>query len=191
MTSQKVFNLILILSIMLFWINQSNADVCVWRDPDKAMSKLFPEALDYATITKRMTPEVVARIESVLGSKLDESEKSEFNFYDLRTLKDGKPKSVGTAMALAGKGEYGVIEVVIGVDPLGKIHAVYIQRSRERASKSIKSDAFLAQFIGKSAVDLLEFGKDIKDLKEAPVGTEAVRLTIKKMLLFFTQKELA
>lgn len=189
MTSRNISSLGWSILLALLWVKSASADVCVWRDPDKTMSKLFPEARDYVTITKKLTQEIVASIEKQLGTKLDDSEKAEFNFYDLRALKDGKPTSVGTAMALAGKGEFGAIEVVIGVDLQGKIRAVYIQRSREKASKALKSDAFLKQFTRKSVADPLEFGKDIKGLPEAPKAAEVVRLTIKKMLLF--QKELA
>jgi hypothetical protein len=162
----------------------AQADVCVWRDPDRTMARLFPEARDYLTVTKKVTPQVVARMERELGARLDDSEKAEFNFYELRLRRAGKTVTVGTAMALAGKGEYGAIEVVIGLDPQGRIRAAYIQRSREKANQAIRSDSFLGQFVGKSVEDPLRFGKDLRGLDGAQRAAEAVRLTIRKMLLF-------
>lgn len=189
MTSQNIFRFGFILLLMLVPQRQAFADVCVWRDPDRTMNKLFPEAQDYLTVTKKMTPEVISRIEKQLGSKLDDSEKAEFNFYDIKAIEDGKSVSLGAVMALAGKGDYGAIEIVIGTDPDGKIRGIYIQRSREKANKAIKSDAFLNQFIGRTAEDPLEFGKDIEGLTEVLGPAEAIRLTVKKMLIF--QKELS
>lgn len=187
--SPRAIRPFLVIALALSWTTAATADVCVWRDPDKTMSRLFPEARDYLTVTKKMTPAVAQRIEQQLGAPLDDSETGEFNFYDLRARRDGKAVSVGTAIALAGKGEYGVIEVVIGLDPSSAVRAVYIQRSRERANKVIQSTGFLHQFIGKTVRDALRFGSDLKKPQGADVAAEAVRLTIRKMLLF--HKELA
>lgn len=188
MTSQDTFKIGLMLLVVTLAPTPASADVCVWRDPARTMSKLFPEARDYMTITRKMTPEIVSRIEKQIGTSLDESEKVEFSFYDIKAIQEGKPASAGTVLALAGKGEYGAIEIVIGINLSAEISGIYIQRSRERANKALRSDDFLNQFVGKSAEDPLEFGKDLKTLPEAPVAAEAVRLTVKKMLIF--QKEL-
>ena len=188
-TSPRAIRPLIVLLLALAWTTAATADVCVWRDPDKTMSRLFPEARDYLTITKKMTPAIVQRIEHQLGTPMDESEKGEFNFYDLRARRGGKAVSVGTAIALAGKGEYGVIEVVVGLDPSNAIRAVYIQRARERANKLIESPGFLHQFVGKTVRDPLQFGSDLKKPQGADIAGEAVRLAIRKMLLF--HKELA
>lgn len=163
------------------------ADVCVWRDPERTMSKLFPEALDYSTITIKLTPEHITAIEKRLGFALEESEKHEFNFYELKNKQGGKTESLGYAIALGGKGEYGVIEVVIGMDHNRKVRAAYIQRSSERSKKEIASLTFLSQFKGKSVSDPLEFGKDLNNAHEANYAGNIVRLTIKKMLAFYEE----
>lgn len=184
MTFRRATRLASLVALSALCATPALADVCVWRDPDKTMARLFPDARDYLTVTKKMTPAVGQRIEAQLGSRLDDSEKSEFNFYDLRARRNGKAVSVGTAMALAGRGEYGVIEVVVGLDRSGVIRSVYIQRSRERTNKTIRSEDFLKQFVGKAVRDPLQFGKDLKRPPGADVATEAVRVTIRKMLLF-------
>lgn len=163
----------------------SFADVCVWRDPERTMNKLFPEAQDYATITVKVTPENIARIEKRLGAPLDESEKHEFNFYELKSKNGGAVKTLGYAIALAGKGEYGAVEVVIGVDQARKIRAAYIQRSREKAKKEIED--FLVQFKGKSSTDAFEFGKDLKTPQTSAESIGTVRITVKKMLAFYEE----
>lgn len=162
------------------------ADVCVWRDPERTMQRIFPQARDYKTITVKMTPDKIAAVEKAIGTKLDDSEKSEFNFYDLTGLVDGKPQKVGTIIALAGKGEYGAIEVVIGVDGGGKIIGAYIQRTRERVTSALKSLEFLSQFVGKTKDDGFEAGKDLKPASpEAEAASRVVAFVVKKMLVFY------
>lgn len=187
MSSLAGFRIVLFASLLSAIPHKAMADVCVWRDPERTMSKLFPEAQDYSTITIKLTPEHVAKIEKRLGVPLDESEKHEFNFYELKSKQGGKVVSLGHAVALGGKGEYGVIEVVIGMDPSRKIRAAYIQRSSERAKKEIESLTFLSQFKGKSFLDALEFGKDLKSPPTAAHAGNVVRVTIKKMLAFYEE----
>lgn len=161
------------------------ADVCVWRDPERTMQKLFPRAGDYKTTTVKITSDQISRIEKSIGVPLDESEKGEFNFYEIRGTESGSIRSLGTVIALAGKGEYGAIEVVIGVNGGDQIVSAYIQRSRERATKALQSAAFLDQFVGKSRLDAFEIGRDLRSA--SPDGEQASRLiafVIKKMLVF-------
>ena len=161
------------------------ADVCIWRDPERTMQRIFPQARDYKTLTVKMTPEAIAGIERALGQPLDESETHEFNFYEIIGSPSGKPQVLGTIIALAGKGEYGVIEVVIGVDARGKVVGAYVQRSRERATKAIQEQAFLKQFAGKGKDDGFEVGQDIRvPSPAAEAATKVVALVIRKMLVF-------
>jgi hypothetical protein len=149
------------------------------------MQKIFPDARDYKTVTVKMAPERIAATERLLGEKLDPSEKAEFNFYEIVGAVRGKPLKIGTIMALAGKGEYGAIEVVIGVDDDGRIVGAYIQRSRERVSKALKSPAFLNQFVGKSKRDGFQVGQHIVPASaEAELASRIVASVVRKMLIF-------
>lgn len=165
----------------------ARADVCVWRDPERTMQKIFPQARDYKTVTVKMTPERIANIEKSLGAKLDDSEKNEVSFYRVTGIvAGGKPRVLGTIIALAGKGEYGVIEVVIGVNEDGKIVGAYIQRSRERTTHDLESATFLDQFKGKTEASGFEVGRDIKPTSaSAEPGSQVVTFVIRKMLVFY------
>lgn len=175
----------LALSLSL-WVTPLRADVCVWRNPERTMQKLFPEARDYKTITAKMTSERIAAIESAIGALLDESEKKEFDRYEITGVSEGKPQKIGTVLALAGKGEYGAIEVVIGVDPRGKVVGVYIQRSRERVTKALQSPDFLNQFAGKTKNDGFDVGNDINPASpDAEAASRVVAFVVKKMLVFY------
>lgn len=166
-------------------VRSARADVCVWRDPERTMQRIFPQARDYRTRTIKMTPEKIAAIEQAIGAPLDESEKREFDFYEITGLVDGKVQTLGTIMALAGKGEYGTIEVVIGVDSGDKLVAAYIQRSRERVTKALQSPEFLKQFAGKTKDDGFDLGKDLKPASpDAEAASRVVAFVVKKMLVF-------
>lgn len=161
------------------------ADVCVWRDPERTMQRIFPSARDYKTITVKMTADKIDAIEKALGAKLDDSEKREFNFYEVVGVSQGRPQKLGTVIALAGRAEYGTIEVVIGVDPNGRIIGAYIRRSRERVTRALESPQFLEQFKGKARNDALDVGTTIKSAgPDADAASRVVASVIRKMLVF-------
>lgn len=176
-----------LLVALALWLSAAplRADVCVWRDPQRTMQKLFPQARDYKTRTLRMTPERIAAIEKAIGTKLEDTERKEFDLYEITGQSDGKPQKLGTVLALAGKGEYGTIEVVIGVDGASKLVGAYIQRTRERASKALQSPEFLNQFAGKTKNDGFDVGKNIKPASaDAENASRVVAFVVKKMLVF-------
>lgn len=161
------------------------ADVCVWRDPERTMQRLFPAARDYKTRTEKMTPERIASIEQALGEKLEDTERKEFDLYEITGNADGKVTTLGTVLALAGKGEYGTIEVVVGVDYAGVIVGVYVQRTRERVAKALHAPEFLQQFAGKTKNDGFEIAKDIKPASpDALAASRVIAFVVKKMLVF-------
>ena len=176
---------VLALVVLLSSVVPARADVCVWRDPERTMQKLFPAARDYKTITVKFDPVTVRTLEQAFGGPFEEASAGEFNFYDIMGVVQGKPEKLGTLMALAGRGEYGVIEVVIGVDTGGKIIGAYIQRSRERATRALQSAAFLSQFNGKTNADTLVVGTGLKPAgADAEAASRIVALVIRKMLVF-------
>lgn len=181
--NSQLWRFVALLAFALFAITSARADVCVWRDPERTMQKIFPAAGDYKTVTAKMTPERIAAIEKGVGTPLDESEKREFDRYEIF---GANAQKMGTVLALAGKGEYGTIEIVMGVDAGGKIVGVYIQRSRERVTKALQSPDFLKQFAGKTRNDGFEVGKDIKPASpDAEAASRVVAFVVKKMLVIY------
>lgn len=178
---------LLVFLALVFFAVPARADVCVWRDPERTMQKIFPDARDYKTITVKFTPDNVAAIEKQLGAHIEEpSQGGEFNFYDIIGASGGKPHKIGTIIALAGKGEYGVIEVVIGVDGAGKVVGAYIQRSRERVTKDLEAPAFLDQFKGRTRASSFDAGSAVKPASaDAAAASGTVANVIRKMLVFY------
>lgn len=160
---------------------QARADVCVWRDPERTMAKVFPKAKDYKTIDVKITPEQRARIERRLGRLLDPGERETWTSYEIVGHRGG---TLGYIIADAEKGEFGVIEIVMGIDPGATVVQIYIQRARER-NKEFKTEEFLAQFAGKSKTDSLSVGKDIK--ATASIPTDQTAFGVRKMLIMFDE----
>lgn len=165
--------------------SRAEADVCVWRDPERTMTKLFPNASDYRTVTKRVTPELARAIEERAGVRLDDSERTEFNFYEITGRAGGRTERLGTVLALAGTGDYGAVEVVIGLGPDERVLGTYVQRTRERHADKLRSDEFLSQFRGRSAKDSPARWRDVRLVDEAPTASRAVAVAVHKMVVFY------
>ena len=153
--------------------------ICVWRNPERTMRRIFPEAMDYKTVTKDISPEERKIIEERLGSELLPGQRETFQYYELL---GGNGELLGYIIAASQKGEFGVIEFVFGLDIKRKINGIYIQRARER-DREFKKKEFLQAFIGKGVedVDKMELSNDITAKKTT--GTAAVISGIKKELI--------
>lgn len=158
------------------------ADVCVWRNPERTMRKIFPEAHDYKTITTLISDEKREVIEKRLGEELAPGERHDWIYYEIT---GDKGEQLGYIIADAEKGEYGVIEMVMGITPDGKVTGLYIQRARER-DDVFKSEKFLNQFVGKSIENPIKIGDDIK-AEKASTAVKAVILGVRKMLIFYDE----
>lgn len=169
------------LAVLALLASPAAADVCVWRDPDRAMSRLFPAARDYKTVDVQISGDALARIEKRLGKALDPGERGNWIYY---AITGAKGELIGHVLTDAERGEYGAIELVLGVDPEGKASAIYIQRARER-DKVFKSKGFLDQFIGKTVTDPVRLGEDVKAARSA--ATEQTAFGVRKMLVMYDE----
>lgn len=173
----------LALIVAMLLASSAYADVCVWRDPERTMQHIFPDARDYKTVIVKLTPQHIAAIEKTLGAKLDPAETREFNFYDITGVVDKRAAKLGTVIALAGKGEYGAIEVVVGLDTANRIAGVYVQRAREKGRKALETDAFLKQFLGKKYDDDI-LGQLRPASPDTIAASRTVAAVVQKMLVF-------
>ncbi len=170
---KKMFLFLLITEILF-------AGVCIWRDPDKDIKKIFPQATGYKSVVRRYNKKEKEIIEKLINKELDPDE-TEFTFYLIFMNK----KRIGTVLTHTEKGQYGAIEVVIGLDSLNRVQKVLIQRDREIKSKELRSENFLNQFKGKSFKDTIEINKTIKPIKGAEKASKSIAFSVKKMLIIY------
>ncbi len=89
---------------------------------------------------------------------------------------DKNKNKIGFVFAVAPKGYGGKIEMLVGINPEGKILGVKIERHNETPGLGSQATApgFLKQFKGKSAKDSLQAKKDIQAITGATITTKAV-----------------
>lgn len=155
--------------------------ICVWRNPERTMTKIFPKSADYRTVTKNIFKEQRDRIELRLGAELLPGQREQYQYYEMLDSQGG---ILGYIIAASQKGEYGAIEFVFGLSVDRKIIGMYIQRAREK-DKEFKQDSFLTQFMGKGFEDESNLGQLIK--ARMTVGVGAVIAGVRKELITFDE----
>ncbi len=153
--------------------------MCIWRNPERTMTRIFPDANDYKTINYPIKAEERSIIEKKLGVELLPGQRERYQYFIL-TRDDGT--EIGYIMAASQKGEFGAVEFVFVLNTDQKINAIYIQRSREREN-DFKTKEFLQSFKGKSLAEI----KDLKLWQDSNLsfGKKAVLKGIYKELLCF------
>jgi hypothetical protein len=172
------------LAIGLLLAGSVSASLCVWRSPDTDVAEIF-DADSYKTVFEDVTDVQRQRIEERLGSELDPDE-TQFKFFPVFK----GDEQVGTVMTHAGKGQFGVIEVVVAVVPGDsgvKVKEVRIQRDREKAKQALRSEKFLGQFKGMTAGDDFTIGEEgLRPAAEDAVrSSQAVADAVRKLLVVY------
>ena len=155
--------------------------VCVWRNPERTMTRIFPDARDYRTVDYRISGEQRKAIEERLSSQLLRGQQVQYQNYEM--IGEGGVV-IGHTIAASQRGQFGAIEFVFGLDTNNVIKDIYIQRTRERNTRFRERD-FLELFIGKGIDDIDE----MINIFEGGIshGTDAVILGIRKELITFDE----
>uniref|UniRef100_A0A7C3UWS9 FMN-binding protein n=1 Tax=candidate division WOR-3 bacterium TaxID=2052148 RepID=A0A7C3UWS9_UNCW3 len=175
------FRSIIILLGIFSLLGAQEAYICVWRNPERTMSKIFPDAFDYKTVNQKISAAKRDTIEERLKGKLLPGQREVFTYYELYNR---DKKLLGYILAASQKGEYGAIEFIFGLDKDLKIKNIYIQRARERDTEFKKKD-FLNQFLGKGVKDAQNLDKLIKGKRTT--ATSAIITGVKKELIAFEE----
>lgn len=165
------------------------AALCVWRNPDADIKDFYGSGSYRKIVVKVGTKK--AAIEKLIGTTLDADE-NEMNFWPITS----NGKRVGTIASHLGKGDYGAIEVVMAIDDPpnapAKLKAIRIQRDREKHREALRSNAFLRQFVGKTAASPLKVGQDLKAAHPSAIkSSQIVALSVKKQLVAYEQLDIA
>lgn len=153
--------------------------LCVWRNPERTMTKIFPDARDYKTMSIPISKEERKTIEERLGFSLLPGQQDRFQYFEMT---GDAGRTIGSIIAASQKGEYGAVEFVFGLDMDGRIKNIYVQRARER-DQSFKDRSFLDLFVGRSIGEWETFGT-IYGGDPTP-GTRAVIQGLSKELICF------
>lgn len=145
------------------------------------MTRLFPEARDYRTVTVPIPPASLARIEERAGAALLPGQREQYQYFEML---DREGRTIGYTQAMTQKGEFGAIEFVFGMDLEHRVHGLYIQRQRERDAV-FREASFLEKFHGLSIREAEAFTDPMG--AAGTVGTRAVTLGVRKALIEFDE----
>jgi Na+-translocating ferredoxin:NAD+ oxidoreductase RnfG subunit len=82
-------------------------------------------------------------------------------------------------------GKHLAIDYAVALDPDGRVRRVEILQYRESYGGEIANADWLAQFIGKTAGDRLEVGRDIRNISGATLSSRHVTEGIKRVLALY------
>ena len=168
---------------LLAFAGTAVASLCVWRQPDADIAALFGSGT-YKTVFEDISAAKAESVEARLGFPLDPDE-TQFKFFPVYSGKS----QIGTVMTHAGKGQFGVIEVVVAVVDTGTgaiVKAVRIQRDREKAKAALRSPDFLGQFEGMVSTDDFTIGENLEAASsDALRSSEAIANAVRKLLIVY------
>jgi hypothetical protein len=144
---------------------------CSLTDPDRDIKRLFPNATNYKTefitIAERGGKELAQRVEAKLKDKLEPTYEALDVPYTYYTVLKGKD-IIGYVHGVNQKGMFGVIQLIITMDPNGVIMDFYYQKLTSPESKKFRDEKFTKQFVGLSLMNFYttDMKEKIKDLSE-------------------------
>ncbi len=157
------------------------AFICVWRNPERTMTRLFPKAKDYKTKTVAISAQKLETIENRIDTKVLQGQREQFQYFEMT---NATGEVIGYTLAVTQKGEFGAIEFVFGLDTNYTLKGMYIQRARER-NREFKKKSFLAHFKGSSVNDAEQLQDPLKE--KGNIGTKAVITGVKKAMVSFDE----
>lgn len=177
----------LISSLIIFTpFNLSWAAICAFRNPDRDVYRLFPDATNYRSVFTELDENNRGIIEKALGQYIILSDIGTHTFYVI--LKGERP--IGFIHPHAELGTYGNVEIIWAYNLDGSIKDYIIQRSREKRTRELESKDFRNQFKGKRLGDIFTLGKSkninpefIKPVEGAEKESSIIAYGAKKVLI--------
>ncbi len=148
---------------------------CALRNPDRQIYEFFPEATSYRSVVALVDADLRRRIEEQLGSGLSRSDVGKHTAY--LVLKDAIP--IGVVHARTEAGARGSIELVWALDLGMNIKDFRVQRSREKHTDVIQTEAFRQKMMGLDLAgiqSLLTAGNDDIDVAALQIAPSATTI---------------
>jgi hypothetical protein len=169
----------LVISILIVTLTGCNitwaAVGCDLNDPDRDVSRLFPESTGYKTIYTSILQKggepLLTRVETRLGDKfhgLYETIDVPYTIYEIYANK----KKAGYIHGVNQKGQFGGIQVFVVLDLEGTIRGFYIQKMTSQYAGKLRDAKFGKQFVGLTLKDFEQY--DVLS-GQASGSVEAVR----------------
>jgi len=133
---------------------------CDLNDPDRDVKRLFPESTGYKTlyvsVAQKGGESLLRRIEERLGDKFKGLFETADVPYTMYQIFKGK-ELVGYIHGVNQKGQFGGIQVFLGLDLEGNIRAFYFQKLTNQYAKLLRDPSFGRQFVGLNLKDFRNY----------------------------------
>lgn len=153
--SHKTAILVFLLTTIGYSVGWS-AVGCDLNDPDRDVARLFPESTGYKTvyvsIAKKGGKSLLSKIENKLGDKFRGIYETIDVPYTIYEIFAGK-KKIGYIHGVNQKGQFGGIQVFLGLDLEGRIKTFYIQKMTSQYAGKLRDAKFGRQFYGLTLSD--------------------------------------
>jgi hypothetical protein len=158
-----------------------------WREPARDLAVFFPGATNHLA-EERIITGLLVPARKRLGRPLHPDE-NPLRIYRVF----GGMGHAGSILVSRAKGEYGGIEIVLGVETNGAVRGVRIQSQREplTVAEAITATHWLEGFRGKTAESSLQLGADIPEVPvTARASAQAIADTVRSQLVILQYAEM-
>ena len=149
----------------------------------ETLEKFFPEAENFVTRKKFLTPQQVLQVEKAAEDKVQAVDKDLLIYVAIaKDPQTNKMKSIGAVLMVDAKGAKGVVDMAVGFNLDGSIRKVLIMENKD--DKELESETFLGQLEGKSPSDSWDVGNEFR-LVGNPASAQAVIRAVRRGMHLF------
>ncbi len=162
------------------------APLCPWRQPGADLGAWFPDATGYRTETRILSGQRLA-----LTDRLGRTPGAEENALRVYRVERGDAAE-GVVLTKRVKGEWGAIEIVLAVNPDGRVRGLRLQRLREPevVRDQLQRPDWLGAFVGRGLTSEWRLdGSAPPVVPEAQTSAAAVREGIQCLLVLYRTSE--
>ena len=151
------------------------AGATVYLSSEAALRAVFPQAQSFDALPVSLPDAQRLEIEKLAGAQAGHGL--------LRAWVARAPdRVIGHVFIDEVVGREDFITYAVGIDADGKLRPVEILEYRESHGGEIRNKRWLAQFVGRSSVQQLRFGTDIKNIAGATLSSEHVTAGVRRIL---------
>lgn len=166
-------------AVQLMTSPAARAQEGVFLNEDQAPAAVFPDATSFAREVVTATPDLRARMKTILGGMAEPSIWED----QYVTFKASRGEALlGYAVIVEEIGKHRPITFVVGVRPDARVQDVAVMAYREAYGGEVKSKRFLLQYQGKAQADGVQQPTDIKNIAGATLSVDAASRAVKKAL---------
>ncbi|HEY7639298.1 MAG TPA: FMN-binding protein [Steroidobacteraceae bacterium] len=152
-----------------------HAHAAVYASAEDAQRELFPDATAFEPVALNLSESQLQDVARLAGPQAGHGS------LKIWTARQGATV-LGHVFVDEVIGREDFITYAVGIQADGKLLPVHVLEYRESHGGEIRNSRWLAQFAGRSSVQQLRFGTDIKNIAGATLSSEHVTAGVRRIL---------